>query len=193
MRRRESSGECLLYHYKLVFNLWEDQLTAAPPRKLSLSSTQAPLSPRDAALPSPRTRFGHTPTFDGVLNGGESWVARRRASEAKAVARDTDHHEGRGSEIREEDEDANPDSGSNAIPQEIPQATASPSHDPPASTQPKTGDGSPHVQNGSDSVGSAVPNGPPPGIRDLASVQWSYLDPQGQLQGQLDSAKLHVC
>ncbi|KAF7340057.1 GYF domain-containing protein [Mycena venus] len=24
---------------------------------------------------------------------------------------------------------------------------------------------------------------PPPGIRDLASVQWSYLDPQGQLQG----------
>ncbi|KAJ7022069.1 hypothetical protein C8F04DRAFT_1139338 [Mycena alexandri] len=172
MRRRESS----------------DQLTQAPPRKLSLSSTQVPLSPRDAALPSPRTRLGHTPTFDGVLNGGESWVARRRASEAKLVAsRDPDLVEGLGSEIREEDEDANFESGGNTKPKEVPQAAPSPSRDPPAATQPKTtGDGAsytPQVQNGADLGGPAVPNGPPPGIRDLASVQWSYLDPQGQLQG----------
>ncbi|KAJ7139677.1 hypothetical protein C8R44DRAFT_309565 [Mycena epipterygia] len=166
MRRRDSS----------------DQLSPSVPRKLSLSSAQAPLSPRDAALPSPRTRIGHTPTFDGVLNGGESWVARRRASEAKSVgsARDPDHHEGRGPEIREEDEDASLDSGSNAIHPEIPQ-TASPSHDPPKAGEEASY--SPHVQNGSDLVGTTAPNGPPPGIRDLASVQWSYLDPQGQLQG----------
>ncbi|KAJ7693585.1 hypothetical protein B0H17DRAFT_489140 [Mycena rosella] len=158
-----------------------DQLTPSIPRKLSLSSVQAPLSPRDAALPSPRTRLGHTPTFDGVLNGGESWVARRRASEAKSIgnaSRDPDHHEGRGLEIREEDEDAT----LNSNPHETPQATASPSHDPPPA-QPKAGDGPSYVQNGSELPATTVPNGPPPGILDLASVQWSYLDPQGQLQG----------
>ncbi|KAJ7480189.1 hypothetical protein B0H11DRAFT_2280849 [Mycena galericulata] len=173
MRRRESS----------------DQLSSSVPRKLSLSNTQTPLSPRDAALPSPRTRLGHTPTFDGVLNGGESWVARRRASEAKSVgnaARDPDHHEGRGPELREEDEDANLEPGGGPAPREIPPATESPIQDPPLPAQPNAGDGasySPLVQNGADPVGSTVPNGPPPGIRDLAAVQWSYLDPQGQLQG----------
>ncbi|KAJ7124790.1 hypothetical protein C8R43DRAFT_34674 [Mycena crocata] len=177
MRRRDSS----------------DQLSPSVPRKLSLSSAQAPLSPRDAALPSPRTRIGHTPTFDGVLNGGESWVARRRASEAKSIgnaSREPDPHEGRGSEIREEDEDANIDSGGNSggieTPHKIPKATASPSRDPPSSAQPKVDDGatySPHLQNGTDLTGIAASNGPPPGIQDLASVQWSYLDPQGQLQG----------
>ncbi|KAJ7151497.1 hypothetical protein C8R46DRAFT_485816 [Mycena filopes] len=166
MRRRESS----------------DQLTAAAPRKLSLSSTQVPLSPRDAALPSPRTRLGHTPTFDGVLNGGESWVARRRASEAKLVAsRDPDHAEGRGTEIREEDEDATLESGGKTKPKEAPQPAPSPNRDPPAA-QPKT-TGAPQATNGTDLGGPAVPNGPPPGLQDLASVQWSYLDPQGQLQG----------
>lgn len=163
-----------------------------------MSSTQAPLSPRDAALPSPRTRLGHTPTFDGVLNGGESWVARRRASEAKLVgnaSRDPDHPDGRGSEIREEDEDANPDSGGKPTLHETRQITASPTQDPPTTSEPQTGDGtsySPHVQNGADLSGPVVPNGPPPGILDLASVQWSYLDPQGQLQGQPNSAKLPV-
>ncbi|KAJ7770933.1 hypothetical protein DFH07DRAFT_259983 [Mycena maculata] len=170
MRRRDSS----------------DQLSSTMPRKLSLSSTQAPLSPRDAALPSPRTRIGHTPTFDGVLNGGDSWMARRRASEAKSVGNASRDPEGRGSEIREEDEDVNPESGGDTIPREIPQKTESPSQDPQPSDQPKAGDGasySPLVQNGADLAGITVPNGPPPGIRDLAGVQWSYLDPQGQLQG----------
>ncbi|KAJ6574666.1 hypothetical protein B0H19DRAFT_1125145 [Mycena capillaripes] len=160
-----------------------DQLSTPPPRKLSLSSTQAPLSPRDTALPSPRTRLGHTPTFDGVLNGGESWVARRRASEAKSVGNAPRDAEGRGSEIREEDEDAN---AGKATPHETPQVTASPIQDPPTSSEPTAGEGasySPHVQNGSDLSAPVVPNGPPPGILDLASVQWSYLDPQGQLQG----------
>ncbi|KAF7367313.1 GYF domain-containing protein [Mycena sanguinolenta] len=143
MRRRESSGECSSSIENTRIKRIEDQLSALPPRKLSLSSTQGPMSPRDTALPSPRTRLGHTPTFDGVLNGGESWVARRRASEAKAVARDADHHEGPNLEIREEDEDtnanANADSGGDAAPQEIPQAavTASPPRDPPAASSQK--------------------------------------------------------
>ncbi|KAJ7102390.1 hypothetical protein B0H15DRAFT_814411 [Mycena belliarum] len=168
MRRRDSS----------------DQLSPTVPRKLSLSSAQAPLSPRDAALPSPRTRIGHTPTFDGVLNGGESWVARRRASEAKAIG-NASRDEGRGPELREEDEDANLDSGGNAAPQDLPQTKPSPSRDPPT-VQPKTDEAasySPHLKNGADLKATAVANGPSPGMVDLPSVQWSYLDPQGQLQG----------
>ncbi|KAJ7293786.1 hypothetical protein C8J57DRAFT_1269996 [Mycena rebaudengoi] len=174
MRRRDSS----------------DQLTSSLPRKLSLSGIQAPLSPRDAGLPSPRTRIGHTPTFDGVLNGGESWVARRRASEAKSVgntSRDPgDHHDGRATELREEDEDASLASGGTPNPHE----TASPSggglatpEQPKAAEYDKGATYSPHIQNGPDLTGPAAPNGPPPGIQDLASIQWSYLDPQGQLQG----------
>ncbi|KAF7320163.1 GYF domain-containing protein [Mycena kentingensis (nom. inval.)] len=125
MRRRESS----------------DSLA---PRRLSLSGTQAPQSP---ALPSPRTRFGHTPGFDGVLNGGESWVARRRLSEAKAAnaARDPETHEARTTDIREEDEDP-------------------PKQSPPPAQEP-----------------AKQPE--PPSQEVLAAVEWSYLDPQGQLQG----------
>ena len=32
---------------------------------------------------------------------------------------------------------------------------------------------------------SATPSGPPPGL-DLGTVEWSYLDPQGQIQGIID-------
>lgn len=28
------------------------------------------------------------------------------------------------------------------------------------------------------------PSGPPPGLTDPASIEWSYLDPQGQVQGE---------
>ena len=29
-----------------------------------------------------------------------------------------------------------------------------------------------------------LPSAPPPGLTDLASIEWSYLDPQGQIQGE---------
>lgn len=35
--------------------------------------------------------------------------------------------------------------------------------------------------------------GPPPGISDPSSVQWSYLDPQGQVQGTLDIKPYAFC
>ncbi|KAJ7630500.1 hypothetical protein FB45DRAFT_833102 [Roridomyces roridus] len=160
MRRRDSS----------------DQLSSSVPRKLSLSGTQPPLSPRDTALQSPRTRIGHTATFDGVLGSSESWVARRRASEAKAAGNVPREAEERRTDIREEDEDASLESQSG--PRDIPQTTESPVQEPPP---PKANESAAHVQNGVDPA--ALSNGPPPGILDLAAVQWSYLDPQGQLQG----------
>ncbi|KAJ7071433.1 hypothetical protein C8F01DRAFT_1014546 [Mycena amicta] len=132
------------------FNMRRQSSDQLAPRRLSLSNTQAPLSP---ALPSPRTRFGHTPTFDGVLNGGESWVARRRLSEAKAAnaSRDPETHTTDTTDIREEDED------------------------PPKQTSPAK-EPTPPVQK-------PEPNGTEVPPEDLAAVQWSYLDPQGQLQG----------
>ncbi len=45
------------------------------------------------------------------------------------------------------------------------------------------------VQNGASVLtGQPTPDpitsGPPPGLVDLASVEWSYLDPQGKMQGR---------
>src|ERR1700683_1678042 len=82
------------------------------PRRQSLSSSQGPLaSPRDAALPSPRTRMGFGPGFDGVLSGGDSWIARRKAAEALAKSTGAPRGEPAGEtdakavEIKEEDEE----------------------------------------------------------------------------------------
>jgi PERQ amino acid-rich with GYF domain-containing protein len=72
---------------------------------------------------------------------------------------------------------------------------------PPATPSQTSGDDAPmpdnptvarnmaHLSIGAN--GSTVPepldnhasNGPPPGIPDLASVEWSYKDPSGQVQG----------
>jgi PERQ amino acid-rich with GYF domain-containing protein len=37
------------------------------------------------------------------------------------------------------------------------------------------------------STTNPFPSGPPPGLTDPASVEWSYLDPQGQVQGEYTS------
>ena len=34
------------------------------------------------------------------------------------------------------------------------------------------------------SMTNLLPSGPPPGLTDPASIEWSYLDPQGQVQGE---------
>ncbi|GBE78526.1 predicted protein [Sparassis crispa] len=182
------------------------------PRKLSLSSMQGPLaSPRETGLPSPRTRIGQTLGFDGVLS--ESWSSRRRASDALAKPggtssgrpeRDTSDagRDSNESYIKEEEEGGAPPSpehlrgGDNAAAQPTP----SPRPDPPIAT---TGRGSVSADNVSGSMASlslagqgdgGVANGvgitedpmmskPPLGLTDLTSVEWSYLDPQGQIQG----------
>jgi len=190
----------------------EDPPPPTMPRKLSLSTGQAPLtSPRDIGLPSPRTRVGLTPTFDGVLNGGESWVARRRTSEGllraggSGTSRDLGgeyQQDGKGSEIREEEENGHVVERKGEV-HDKPSAHQ-PSQSPHPDTSPSGGDASkesilpenltrnmglahlsltgncPSV----DSLTSGSVIGSPPGLPDLASVEWSYLDPQGQVQGK---------
>ncbi|TFK36780.1 hypothetical protein BDQ12DRAFT_724615 [Crucibulum laeve] len=166
------------------------------PRKQSLSNLQAPMmSPRDGGQPSPRTRGGYTPGFDGVLSSGESWVARRRASEASlkagASAREGgEHHEEK--VIREEKEEEEI-SGPHPT---VKSSRISPS---PGSQQlqpdnQQSGDFSETVRGTNieqfpgNNIAETLPGGlrnvgPPPGLQDLASIEWSYKDPSGQVQG----------
>ncbi|KAF8973854.1 hypothetical protein BDZ97DRAFT_1777173 [Flammula alnicola] len=173
------------------------------PRKPSLSALQAPaLSPREA---SPRTRVGYTPSFDGVLNNGESWVARRRSSEASMKTGNgqgreaTDTQQTKTSGIREEKEDESGESSRHSGEDQ--------SFFPPSSPYLHTEEPRQYstVAGGTDATtngvqaesfpptnGTTNPSiygndrtevGPPPGLIDLAAVEWSYKDPTGQVQG----------
>lgn len=154
------------------------------------------MSPRDAAVPSPRTRVGYTSNFDGVLNNGDSWVARRRASEASLKSgagtfRDSGDQapDGKAPEIREEEEDGNheprkengdePDSLSGGSSSKTISDGAAFQDDPNISTNMSHLSLDTYNQPAQEQMG----NGPPPGITDLTSIEWSYKDPQGQIQG----------
>lgn len=177
-----------------------DSPNPAIPRKQSLSSLQAPaMSPREVGVPSPRTRVGYTPSFDGVLNGGDSWVARRRASEASQKPGGGHGGENDFSEkterIKEEKEEENDSAGplrnssSGALDNGAPSSNEF---------------GGFHIAKGvgdlaggigqlslNTNISSPVDNiqnhsaiGAPPGLIDLASVEWSYKDPTGTIQGE---------
>lgn len=189
------------------------------PRKLSLSSTQGPLgSPRDGSLPSPRTRGPVAPSFDGILNSGETWVSRRRASESgtrlnSGATRgdgDTEPQSGnrlkideveeeqqRHSESRPDSTDKNPPQNSGSSPGDSPQGTTMPVNDGANSSPMNDPDGSttfhgvtrPPAQVPMDSLPAHSLANPVPvtaasqHVSNPASVEWSYLDPQGQVQG----------
>ncbi|KAG1757349.1 hypothetical protein EDB19DRAFT_1657020 [Suillus lakei] len=191
-----------------------DQPPLALPRKLSVSNTQGN-SPRDGALPSPRTRIGGFASgFDGVLNGGDSWMARRRTSESvlKVGGASTGTRpEGREEDVKghniKEAEEEHPSvikntalqpgpSGASQlspIPDALPPDTTSNS---PSQRSALSADSVAHRVTGMslgenertnanfhpNSVTDSVTTGPPPGL-DPTSIEWSYLDPQGQVQG----------
>jgi PERQ amino acid-rich with GYF domain-containing protein len=177
-----------------------------------MSSGPVPIpSSRDGGQPSPRPRVGFAPSFDGVLNSGESWGARRRPSEGylrAAVRGDASggelQQDDKGPDIKEEEGkerqsaeqvDALDGHGDRYPHEPLPQ---------PSSLQIlHSEDGSREVQekpiindsctpsetrfssaSGGQHTGLASkPAGPQPNLVDLASVEWSYLDPQGQVQG----------
>lgn len=173
-------------------------------RKPSLSALQTPtLSPREA----PRSRVGYTPSFDGVLNNGDSWVARRRTSEASmklgtGPSRETnDVQLGiMGSGIREEKEEEPrksiqlppPSDDSNIFVSSSPRvhseearmfATAN-ANVATLQTSSQMNSFSVNGTNNSDPFPvDRADIGPPPGLVDLAAIEWSYKDPTGQIQG----------
>ena len=170
-----------------------DPTILAVSRNPSLSTQQNPVISSTA-----RPRVGYTPSFDGVLNNGESWVARRRTSEASlksgnALGRDiVDSQLGsKASGIQEEREDS---SGQKATIED---------HSPYLSSSPHILSDEPQFLHATDvhesfAQGRQLPQRespsatlythkrtPPPGLLDdLLAVEWSYKDPTGQIQGE---------
>ncbi|KAF9229531.1 hypothetical protein BS17DRAFT_743706 [Gyrodon lividus] len=190
-----------------------DQPPLTLPRKLSLSNTQGGTlaSPRDA-LPSPRNRMGAFGSgFDGVLNNSDSWPRRRPVAGVPGAGGGTltrgegKEGEPRRSEIKEEEEGLDPNASSvhDRHSTAVTERSSSPGPDAPppdatADGQPPSGTDSVtqsiagmtlEEQNQPDSSPQIAPtmnppaSGPPPGLVDPASIEWSYLDPQGQVQG----------
>lgn len=161
-RRRESSDQ-----------------TPTIPRKLSLSSTQGFLG--GGGQPSPRTR-GPTSAVDSpIALSGDSWMARRQALKASnrgdGGPESMDRQDSLGGTSSKGD-------GNDVKGDPLSQGTLSMS----GSTQGlASGLSDLSLNNAGGSMihdSSGLSNtGPPPGISDPSSVQWSYLDPQGQVQG----------
>jgi PERQ amino acid-rich with GYF domain-containing protein len=198
-----------------------DQPALTIPRKLSLSSTQGPLgSPRDSSLPSPRTRGPLNPGFDGILNSGETWVSRRRASESGtrlnsgATTRAEGNDEPQSAsrlKIDEEEEEHHLHSESIDPPDPLGQSASSQDSSlPTADSLPEPEQFHIHNAVSSPMNGSEVPTSsmlhtaPHPLAADdqpstntvpatsasqpatnPASIEWSYLDPQGLVQGTI--------
>ena len=144
------------------------------------------MSPREA---SPRTKVGYTPSFDGVLNNGDSWVARRRTEASTKTGNGpgrevSENQQGsRSSGILEEKEDLKQEDSSfltTSSSQARQYSAVVGGLDSGTSTDHPDG----FTPNGS--INSRVYGadiGPPPGLIDLAAVEWSYKDPTGQVQG----------
>lgn len=142
--------------------------------------------------------------FDGVLNSGDSWSKRRPSVNITGP--------GGGLSARDDDKDEVPrrsDTKEEGIPtSDRPRASPTGTNQQPSSGSPdipSPGNGSPSALSsdsmvqGLTDVSVGEPNnpnpdqqtsainppvtGPPPGLADPASIEWSYLDPQGQEQG----------
>ena len=163
-------------------------------RNPSLSTVQSP-----AISSTARPRVGYTPSFDGILNNGESWVARRRASEASlrsgnTLGRDAVDSQqcSKASGIQEEREDSSSQNPKSTIEDHSPYLSSSPHvlpeepqyllatdvHEPFAQ-----GSQFPRKESPSATL-YAHEHTPPPGLLDLLAVEWSYKDPTGQIQGE---------
>ncbi len=207
-----------------------DQPAQTMPRKLSLSSSQGPLgSPRDSGLPSPRTRGPLAPGFDGILNSGETWISRRRASESGARLssgigpRADDDDELQSTcrlKIDEQEEEQHRQPESIDTPDSLGEAVSSqnlsaPPRNSQGPEQSVVDNSDSPSMNGTERPASPTsrnPTHPVPAesvpVRTLtnstaviaasqpvtnpATVEWSYLDPQGQVQGKILPTSLPI-
>lgn len=132
--------------------------------------------------------------FDGVFSGGNSW-SRKRPSVHLTGSGPRKDGESKQPEVKEEEETrgasgvhgndgqlAAPDAAPDLIPDMQPSASPK---DPLAQCVAGVSLEDPTPQDASEPVVSTVSPmaGPPPGLPDPMSVEWSYLDPQGQVQG----------
>lgn len=165
------------------------------PRRTSLSGQNPFNSSRDNGPHSPRnTRGGGHNNFEGVLGGTESWMARRKAADGlirRTEASSSDSRpEIKESDVpREEDEDSISRATANSAEES---KREPPAHNEPVvanTTRSQPQDQATLSQNMGNLSLSSTPSEPPtgssPALPDLASIEWSYLDPQGNIQGAL--------
>jgi PERQ amino acid-rich with GYF domain-containing protein len=207
MRRRDGTGNsCHITQNVLLIDFCVlEQPPITTQRKLSSSGPAPVLTPKDGGQPSPRPRIGFASSFDGVLSGGDSWTSRRRTSDAylrgaavreELCVGDT-QTDSRGSETISEGEkgkQADPDGvGGLGTSLAHSNSQSSLSHDtlkddahPQVVIPLIDGCLSTHETRSNSSNGTDIGTGRvySTGIQDLASVEWSYLDPQGQVQGK---------
>ncbi|KAI5991600.1 hypothetical protein EDD15DRAFT_2388561 [Pisolithus albus] len=181
---------------------------ASMSRKLSLSTTQGSslASPREV-LPSPRNRMGTFGSgFDGVLNNGDSWSRRRPSATlvgttGTPVRPDAKDVESRRSDIKEEevhvpldgeDDKSRADQQLSSVSPDGPQTVSADDNQQPAPVLDSVvrdvadmnlGEPSSLDMNPKTVTATSAPLTGPSGLPDPASVEWSYLDPQGQVQG----------
>jgi PERQ amino acid-rich with GYF domain-containing protein len=144
------------------------------------------------------------PNFDGVLNNGDSWASRRRASEASlksgaATYRDSGgdwEYDDKNSGIREEkEEEVGAESERRTLSPLVTSLAAEhtqsenrsdlyPSSD--AFDSELRGQSQSHLGYSGplDPLGGTVKDDSFSDVRDLAGVEWSYKDPTGQVQGK---------
>lgn len=153
------------------------------------------------------------PGFDGVLNSGDSWSRKRPSAGVTGagggmLARgEGKEDDARRSEIKEKEESTGHHSPNTH--DSDPAAVVGRSSSPGPDIFPSDSTSAGQVSSSElDSVGQSMagmsleaqnqpnsnprvlptinplPSGPPPGLTDPASIEWSYLDPQGQVQGE---------
>jgi PERQ amino acid-rich with GYF domain-containing protein len=173
-------------------------------------------------LPSARTRGSLTPGFDGILNSGETWTSRKRASESGTRLNSTTPLRGDGDgdgepqsasrlKIDEEEEEHRHHTqptldrtGQDVSSQNLGYTTG----DSPQGVEASIDNDTSSFVNGSEgltssafhsamqpapadvvSVQSSANSAPvataPQPVTNPASIEWSYLDPQGQVQGTI--------
>lgn len=141
--------------------------------------------------------------FDGVLSSGESWMARRKAAEGLskptgAPKADVGEGENTAVHIKEEEEEPNIQAIDSSEDTSA-QSGVSQNHEPSGDSRTQAvsqamGDLSlrnnghldPGISSGNPAP-AAMASSPPMSqpIQDLANVEWSYLDPQGNVQGRI--------
>ena len=199
LKRRDSAasspGKVFLISSNLILFYFVPNLD---PTNLAVSRNPSlPTLQNQAISSTARSRMGYTPSFDGVLNNGESWVAKRRTSEASlksgnTLGRDVDSQQGsKASGIQEEREDGSGQKPKSTIEDHSPYFSSSPHmlsdepqflhatdvHEPFAQ-----GRQLPRRESPSATL-YAHERSSPPGL-DLLAVEWSYKDPTGQIQGE---------
>ncbi|KAG1716323.1 hypothetical protein ID866_807 [Astraeus odoratus] len=191
----------------------KDQPPLIPRKLSLSTMQSGPSGPTREALPSPRNRMGAFGSgFDGVLNNGDSWSRRRPSAHFSGVnggpsssqeikddgPRQSDIKEEaveegirRTSDVHEVDSPGTAQHPSSAD-LDAPPPDSAVNDQPSAATsdlvvqgiadmtllEPNNPDLDQQVSNADAPVTSALP-----GLPDPANVEWSYLDPQGQVQG----------